>query len=100
MVENRSVGPAHDAAASAMGRDGGSVTVRYWAGARAAAGRDADEVAAGDVAAALDAVRGEHPGLGPVLEVATLLLDGRTVGPEHPLSAGDVLEILPPFAGG
>lgn len=99
MVENRSMGPARDAAAD-PGAPDGTVTVRYWAGARAAAGRDADEVAAGDVAAVLDAVRGAHPGLEPVLEVATLLLDGRTVGPGQPLAAGDVLEVLPPFAGG
>ena len=87
--------PAGGAAAS------GEVTVRYWAGARAAAGVETETVPAlatvGDLAGALAVAR---PALGPVLEVATLLLDGRAATPEQDLPAGSVVEVLPPFAGG
>ena len=80
---------------------GGSVTVRYWAGARAAAGVDHDEVAGVEsVGAALSAVTALHPALEPVAAVSTLLLDGRAVDRDTALANGSVLEVLPPFAGG
>ena len=88
--------PAEDPATDA----GGAVLVRYWAGARAAAGVDEDRVPPGSVASALAQVTGRHPGLSAVAEVSTLLVDGRVVDAEHELSDGDVLEVLPPFAGG
>jgi molybdopterin converting factor small subunit len=79
----------------------GSVTVRYWAGARAAAGVDHDEVAGVEsVGAALSAVTALHPALEPVAAVSTLLLDGRAVDRGAALVHGSVLEVLPPFAGG
>ena len=79
----------------------GSVTVRYWAGARAAAGVEQDEVAdAGTVGAALAAVTALHPALEPVVAVSTLLLDGRAVDRSAALADGALLEVLPPFAGG
>jgi molybdopterin converting factor small subunit len=79
----------------------GSVTVRYWAGARAAAGVDEDQVSGcADVAAALTAVTALRPALGGVLGACTLLLEGRAVSPDAVLPADAVLEVLPPFAGG
>jgi molybdopterin converting factor small subunit len=79
----------------------GKVTVRYWAGARAAAGVEQDEVAdVATVGAALVAVTALHPALEPVAAVSTLLLDGRAVDRTAALAAGSVLEVLPPFAGG
>ena len=79
----------------------GVVTVRYWAGARSAAGVDAETVPAlptvGDLSAALIAAR---PALAPVLPVCSLLVDGLAAGPGDPLPAGAVVEVLPPFAGG
>lgn len=78
----------------------GSVTVRYWAGARAAAGTEQDEVSGGTVAEAVAAVTSLHPSLEPIAAVSTLLLDGRAVGRDAVLIDGSVLEILPPFAGG
>lgn len=78
-----------------------TVTVRYWAGARAAAGVDEDRVAdCPDVASALQAVTALHPALAGVVEVCTVLLDGRAVAPAAPLHPDAVLEVLPPFAGG
>lgn len=77
------------------------VTVRYWAGARAAAAVDEDTVAdCPTVASAMAAVVARHPTLGPIVAVSTVLLDGRVVTPQTALSPGAVLEVLPPFAGG
>ena len=79
----------------------GEVTVRYWAGARAAAGVETEQVPAtrtvGDLADALAAAR---PALAPVLAVCTLLLDGRAATPGATVAPGSVVEVLPPFAGG
>lgn len=85
------------------------VTVRYWAGARAAAGTDHEQLLGTSVGEVLGAAVAAHPLLAPVLAVATFLLDGRAVGADEPLTdhaapadrvADVVLEVLPPFAGG
>jgi molybdopterin converting factor small subunit len=79
----------------------GSVTVRYWAGARAAAGVDEDVVSGcATVGDAVTAAGHLRPALGPVAAVSTLLLDGRAAHRDTPLAEGSVLEVLPPFAGG
>ena len=79
----------------------GEVTVRYWAGARAAAGVDAETVpAAATVGALATALAVARPALAPVLEVCTLLVDGRAATAEQDLAPGSVVEVLPPFAGG
>ena len=83
------------------------VTVRYWAAARAAAERSEDVVSGRSVAEVLDAVRRVHAANAPllrVLGVSSLLLGDVPLGSRE-LSAvavreGDVLEVLPPFAGG
>lgn len=77
-----------------------SVTVRYWAGARAAAGTEQDVVTGGTVGDAVAAAIALHPALVPVAAVSTLLLDGRAVTRDAALPDGAVLEVLPPFAGG
>ena len=41
-----------------------------------------------------------HPLLAGVVEVCTVLLDGRAVGRTAALPDGALLEVLPPFAGG
>lgn len=78
-----------------------SATVRYWAGARAAAGVDAEEVGApttvGDLVGALTVTR---PGLAEVLPVCSVLVDGLAASGPDPVPAGAVVEVLPPFAGG
>ena len=77
------------------------VTVRYWAGARAAAGVDEDAfVDCPTVASATAAIVARHPTLEPIVAVSTVLLDGRVVTPQTALVPGAVLEVLPPFAGG
>jgi sulfur-carrier protein len=77
------------------------VTVRYWAGARAAAGVDEDAFDhCPTVGSATAAVVARRPALEPIVRVSTLLLDGHVVTPQTALPPGAVLEVLPPFAGG
>jgi sulfur-carrier protein len=78
------------------------VTVRFWAGARAAAGRDEQAVEARTLGELLGAIGGNPP-LDRVLGASSLLVDGTAVRREdetHPLPAGAVIDVLPPFAGG
>jgi len=77
-----------------------SVTVRYWAGARDAAGVGSDEVVGSSVAAVAAAVAELHPALRPVLAVSTVLVNGLAATGDDPVPAGATVEILPPFAGG
>lgn len=78
-----------------------AVTVRYWAGARAAAGVDEETVegvaTVGDLTARLLT---ERPALAAVLPVCTVLVEGRASGADVLVPAGAVVEVLPPFAGG
>jgi sulfur-carrier protein len=78
------------------------VTVRYFAGAKSAAGIGEEQVAAADVAE-LKAVLGQRHGpvLDKVLSASTLLVDGLAAkDPATVLPAGVTVEVLPPFAGG
>ncbi|MGO4596044.1 MoaD/ThiS family protein [Terrabacter sp. 2RAF25] len=77
-----------------------TVTVRYWAAARAATGTDSEQRSGATVGEVVDAAVVAHPDLGHVATVATFLLDGRKVGRDHVVAAGATVEVLPPFAGG
>jgi molybdopterin synthase sulfur carrier subunit len=77
-----------------------NVTVRYWAGARAAAGTDSDSVQAATVGEAIARVNALHPGLDSVTQVSSVLLDGHPALPHQRVGEAAVLEVLPPFAGG
>lgn len=80
------------------------VTIRYWAGAAAAAGVESETIPAPSVAAALTTARDARAGaLDQVFAVSSFLVDGRAtrgdaLGAE--LSAPTTVEVLPPFAGG
>ncbi len=80
--------------------------VRYWAAARAAAGRELDQVPAGTLDQVLRAVRALHPGpdFERVLAVCSVLVGPDPVGDRSPedveVPPGSVVEVLPPFAGG
>lgn len=82
------------------------VSVRYWAGAAAAAGIDADDVLvparAGrcSVGALRRSIIDVHDGIGEVLRRCSLLLEGRRLDDEDELTDAAVVEVLPPFAGG
>lgn len=78
------------------------VTVRYWAGARAAAGREEEAVAASTVGELLAVLSG-RPELARVLTASSLLVDGEAVRREdadRKLATGSTVDVLPPFAGG
>ncbi|GAA2112799.1 hypothetical protein GCM10009841_36780 [Microlunatus panaciterrae] len=82
-----------------------TVSIRYWAGARAAAGMDAEVIQAETVATALRIARDRHadPRFDRVLEASSLLLDGVALHPadlEAQLVQDARVEVLPPFAGG
>lgn len=84
-----------------------TVTVRFWASARSAAGRETDAVAAGTLAQVLDAVRAEHRDnkrLLDVLSMCSVLIGDTPVTTSDPATvdvpAGSSVELLPPFAGG
>jgi molybdopterin converting factor small subunit len=76
--------------------------VRYWAGARAAAGCAQEESAASTVGDLLADISGRHD-ISRILRVSSLLVDGIAVTTDESarhLSDGAVVDVLPPFAGG
>src|SRR6478752_5502709 len=93
-----------------------AITVRYWAGARAAAGTaedvwETDGTSGGtsgelSLAEVVALVLERHPGeqMARTVGVCSVLLGDRPVRTQDPGSVvvrpGDVVELLPPFAGG
>jgi sulfur-carrier protein len=84
-----------------------SVRVRYWAAARAAAGRESDDVAGETLAEVLAEVRRLHADnarFAQVVDVCSVLVGERPVGGHDPervrIEPGETVELLPPFAGG
>lgn len=76
-----------------------TVTVRYWAGAKRAAGVEREQLAA-DTVAELRAQLGQRAELAAVSEVASFLVDGQQAGDGTRLHEGAEVDVLPPFAGG
>ena len=86
-----------------------TVTVRYWAGARAAAGT-AEDAFDTDVDLSLAELVGRvlerHPGdrMARTVAVCSVLVGDRPVRSQDPdtvvITPGSVVELLPPFAGG
>jgi molybdopterin converting factor subunit 1 len=79
------------------------VNVRFFAGAREAAGRDAESLDAPDGATVSDVRRllaERHPGLAPVLGRARLAVGERFVPPGTALRDGDTVAVIPPVSGG
>ncbi|WP_117213976.1 MoaD/ThiS family protein [Allorhizocola rhizosphaerae] len=75
------------------------ITIRYFAGARAAAGVSEEQVPAGCSIEQLGKERGET--LQRVLLSASFLVDGLAWHDRSaPLPAGATVDVLPPFAGG
>lgn len=79
-----------------------SVTVRYFAGARAAAGVATEVHRAGTLAELVGRLVDVHgPRLERVLTACSFLVDGtQTRNRELVLRPGAVVDVLPPFAGG
>ncbi|HEX3295840.1 MAG TPA: MoaD/ThiS family protein [Nocardioides sp.] len=85
------------------------ITVRYWASARAAAGVESDALPVTGPLTLADVVRRSaalHPGtrLPGVLEACSVLVGDQPVKSRRPDSVlvrpGQIVEFLPPFAGG
>lgn len=78
------------------------VLVRYFAGARAAAGTAEEKLSADTVNALIFAMLARHGDrLAVVLGSCTFLVDGLTSHDRNePLAPGAVVDVLPPFAGG
>jgi molybdopterin converting factor small subunit len=82
-----------------------TVTVRYFAAARAAAGVETETVdvpSGATVEILLKTIRAAHGDvLGRVLDRCSFLLDEVAVRDRHiPVHDGAVVDVLPPFAGG
>ncbi len=90
-----------------------TVTMRYWAAAKQAAGVAEETISAGTLAAALEAAlsarernaaAGADGGFRAVLARSSFLVNGNPVGSRAPetvtLRDASVVEVLPPFAGG
>lgn len=93
------------ASPSAPGEPTGiAVTVRYFAAARAAAGVDSEIIAlppGTTVAGLVDGLARRDSRLASVLSRCSYLRDGIAVRNDAAaLSAGDTIDVLPPFAGG
>jgi sulfur-carrier protein len=81
-----------------------TLVVRYFAGARAAAGLDEEAVDVPD-AATVDVLAGalaerHGPALARVLAASTFLVDEVPGGRDRSLRDARYVDVLPPFAGG
>lgn len=82
---------------------GPTVRVRFFAGARAAAGTPQTDAPVhagdrvGDVLARLEA---DRPALARVVPACSFLLDGVSARADSPVGAAAELDVLPPFSGG
>lgn len=92
-----------------------TITVRYFAAARAAAACPQEDLALAELPAtapldrdALVRVLAERhptppagePALADVLAQSSLLVGGVAMRPGHTVGAGDTVDVLPPFSGG
>jgi molybdopterin synthase sulfur carrier subunit len=80
------------------------ITIRYFAGARAAAGTESEQLAVGAGTAletVVDQLSERHgPALARVLEASSFLIDEVAGDRRRIVPAGAVVDVLPPFAGG
>ena len=77
------------------------LVVRYFAGARSAAGTTEEKVQAGSLGELLAVVGASRPRLSEVLPACSFLVDG-LAWKDHaaPLPESATVDVLPPFAGG
>jgi sulfur-carrier protein len=74
--------------------------VRYFAAAAEAAGTDVEERAETSLDALRAAVVAEHPALEGILPRCAVLVDGVRTDSDLSLAGVDLVDVLPPFAGG
>jgi len=74
--------------------------VRYFAAAAEAAGTDAEERAEHSLLELRTAVVDEHPALADILPRCAVLVDGVRTDGDLSLDDAELIDVLPPFAGG
>jgi len=74
--------------------------VRYFAAAQEATGLDSEQRAEQTLGELRRAVATDHPALGDILPRCAVLVGGSRVDDATPLAADELVDVLPPFAGG
>lgn len=74
--------------------------VRYFAAAAEATGLDVEVRAESTLGELRAAVASDHPGLGGILPRCAVLVGGARVDDSTRIGADDLVDVLPPFAGG
>jgi molybdopterin converting factor small subunit len=74
--------------------------VRYFAAAREATGLDSERRSEATLGDLRRAVSEQFPGLGGILPRCAVLVGGSRVDDATSLGADDLVDVLPPFAGG
>lgn len=74
--------------------------VRYFAAAQDAAGTHTEQRSEATLGDLRRAVAAEHPALGGILPRCAVLVGGSRADDTTVLGAGDLVDVLPPFAGG
>ncbi|PRB12917.1 MoaD/ThiS family protein [Microbacterium sp. MYb62] len=74
--------------------------VRYFAAAAEAAGTDSEERGENSLLALRAAVVAEHPALADILARCAVLVDGVRADGDTALDDAELIDVLPPFAGG
>jgi acylphosphatase len=75
------------------------VTVRFWAGARRAAGHAEEPMTAASLAELRDQLASRAE-LTAIVAASSFLVDGEQAPNDVPLPYGAIVDVLPPFAGG
>ena len=76
------------------------IQVRFFAAAREAAGTSSEQRSEGSVGDLRAALVRDHPALGAVLGHCALLVDGVRRDDAFALDQAELVDVLPPFAGG
>ncbi|MCK2023059.1 MoaD/ThiS family protein [Microbacterium galbinum] len=74
--------------------------VRYFAAAAEAAGTDAEERTEPTLAELRAAVVADHPALADILPRCAVMVDGVRSDDDRSLDGVELIDVLPPFAGG
>lgn len=75
--------------------------VNFYAAAREASGTSSLKIPAGNLAALVTELSAKNAALKKLLPTCSFLINGESIeDPSHPLIEGDVVEVLPQFAGG
>ena len=74
--------------------------VRFFAAAEEAVGSDALSRPESTLGALREALSSEYPGLAAILPRCAVLVNGARVDDETPLADSELVDVLPPFAGG